>query len=124
MQRGGRSHIKRLARANRLDEQTIRRVVRCLGWDDRMVVIAASPLRRLLGLAACVPSKMDGLDDASIVMVFPSCASVHTWFMRRAIDIVFAGPEGEVLTRFDGVPPWRIRSCRGAWYAIERFSAG
>lgn len=124
MQRGGRSHIKRLARANRLDEQTIRRVVRRLGWDDRMVVIAASPLRRLLGLAACVPSKMDGLDDASIVMVFPSCASVHTWFMRRTIDVVFAGPEGEVLTRFDGVPPWRIRSCRGAWYAIERFSAG
>lgn len=78
-----------------------------------MVVIAASPLRRLLGLAACVPSKIDGLDDASIVMVFPGCASVHTWFMRRAIDIVFAGPEGEVLARFDSVPPWRIRSCLG-----------
>jgi uncharacterized membrane protein (UPF0127 family) len=50
-------------------------------------------------------------------------ASVHTAFMRFAIDVVFVDAEGRVLKIAHGLAPWRTAACRGAKAAIE-LSAG
>ena len=46
-------------------------------------------------------------------------ASVHTAFMRFAIDVVFVDAAGRVLQIADSLPPWRAAACRGAKAAIE-----
>jgi hypothetical protein len=45
--------------------------------------------------------------------------SIHTFFMRFAIDAVFLGRDGDVLKVADNVKPWRARSCRGARAVLE-----
>ena len=49
--------------------------------------------------------------------------SIHTFFMRFPIDVVFLSKEGEVLKVAEDVRPWRARSCRGAHSVLE-LSAG
>jgi uncharacterized membrane protein (UPF0127 family) len=49
--------------------------------------------------------------------------SVHTFFMRFPIDVVFLSRSGEVLKVSADVGPWRARSCRGA-YAVLELTAG
>ena len=47
------------------------------------------------------------------------CASVHTMFMRFAIDVVFCDRELRVLAIAPATPKWRMRSQRGAKVTIE-----
>ena len=47
------------------------------------------------------------------------CASVHTMFMRFAIDVVFCDRDLRVLSVSAEVPKWRLRAHRGAKVAIE-----
>ena len=49
----------------------------------------------------------DGLDRGSALILAP-CASVHTWFMRFPIDVVFVKKTGEVAKVRSAVGPWRI----------------
>jgi uncharacterized membrane protein (UPF0127 family) len=49
--------------------------------------------------------------------------SVHTFFMRFPIDVVFLSRSGDVLKVCADVGPWRARSCRGA-YAVLELAAG
>ena len=49
--------------------------------------------------------------------------SVHTFFMRFPIDVVFLSRSGEVMKVSADVGPWRARSCRGA-YAVLELAAG
>ena len=49
--------------------------------------------------------------------------SVHTFFMRFPIDVVFLSRAGEVLKVSADVGPWRARSCRGA-HAVLELAAG
>jgi uncharacterized protein len=49
--------------------------------------------------------------------------SIHTFFMRFAIDAVFVSRDGEVLKVAANVRPWRTRSCRHA-YAVLELAAG
>lgn len=43
-----------------------------------------------------------------VVFVFPHCASIHTFGMRFAIDVVFLDRNGLVLAFYPNVPPGRI----------------
>ena len=45
--------------------------------------------------------------------------SIHMWFMRFAIDVVYADREGRVLKLVREIKPWRISACRGAKIALE-----
>ncbi len=45
--------------------------------------------------------------------------SIHTFFMRFAIDAVFLGRDGDVLKVAHNIRPWRARSCRGARAVLE-----
>ena len=56
-------------------------------------------------------------------MLIRPAPSIHTFFMRFAIDVVFLSREGDVRRVAHNVRPWRIRSCRGA-YAVLELAAG
>ena len=46
-------------------------------------------------------------------------SSVHTFFMRFAIDVVFLDSELRVLRVDPNVGPWRLTACRGARSVLE-----
>jgi len=53
-------------------------------------------------------------------LVIEPCNSIHMFFMRYPLDIVFLDKVGEVLFMYRGIKPWRMgRVVRGARLAIE-----
>ncbi|MGI9657455.1 MAG: DUF192 domain-containing protein [Gaiellaceae bacterium] len=75
--------------------------------------IAATPVRRMRGLLGRA-----ALGPGEGVLLKPA-GSVHTWFMRFSIDVVFLDRDMRVLKVAANVAPWRARSCRGAKSALE-----
>jgi len=71
---------------------------------------SASRRRGLLG--------RDGLDRGAAMLIAP-CNSVHTFFMRFTIDVVFAAKDGRVLKVCRGMKPSRIAASLRAHAAIE-----
>lgn len=69
--------------------------------DIGNVVAARTPWSRLRGL-------MGRRGLAGVKVWFPRCSSVHTFFMREAIDVVFLDKERTVVTLYSEVPPWRV----------------
>lgn len=45
--------------------------------------------------------------------------SIHMWFMRFPIDVVYADRDGRVLKLVRSIKPWRMSACRGAKVALE-----
>ena len=56
------------------------------------------------------------------VLVLAPCADVHTFGIRRSLDIAFVDQRGVVLESYRRVPPRRRRRCRGACYTLERWA--
>jgi uncharacterized membrane protein (UPF0127 family) len=75
--------------------------------------IADSPLPRMRGLLG----KRD-LRSNEGVLLRPA-GSVHTFFMRFPIDIVFLDRDGRVLRIAESVRPWRTAAARGAKAVLE-----
>jgi uncharacterized membrane protein (UPF0127 family) len=63
-----------------------------------------------------------GLPSGEGILIRPA-PSIHTFFMRFPIDVVFLSRQGEVLKVAERVPPWRARSCRHS-YAVLELAAG
>lgn len=59
-----------------------------------------------------------GLAPGSALVIAPS-NSVHTFFMKFPIDIVFAGRDGRVLKVRPGVGPWRMTGALRGFAVIE-----
>lgn len=59
-------------------------------------------LPRLVGLLG-----RRALAEGEGLLLVP-CSSIHTLGMRFPIDVLFLGPEGNVLRALHGVPPWRV----------------
>jgi uncharacterized protein len=85
--------------------------------DGRVVcdrcVRAAGPwtrMRGLLGRGSLPPGEG---------MLFNRTSSVHTFFMRFPIDVVFLAESGEVVSVREAVPAWRAVSQRGARWTLE-----
>lgn len=97
----------------------VSRALHDLGWEGQ-VEEAKTFARRLAGFVA-LPATVGA--GRVRILVFPRCRSVHTWFMRIPLDIAFVDASGRVLARHDGVMPWRMLSCSGAAFVIERPSA-
>ena len=76
-------------------------------------VIADSPLPRMRGLLG-----KRGLGSDEGVLLRPA-GSVHTFFMRFPIDIVFLDRDGRVLRIAESVRPWRTAAARGAKAVLE-----
>ena len=76
-------------------------------------LVARSPLARMRGLLG-----RRGLDSGEGLLLRPA-GSVHTFFMRFPIDVVFLSRDGEVLKVADRVPPWRTAAAKGAKAVVE-----
>ena len=50
--------------------------------------------------------------------------SIHTWFMRFPIDVVFLDADGRVLRVFVGLPAWRLASGTRKARTVLEFGAG
>lgn len=75
--------------------------------------LAESPLTRLRGLLG-----RDGLEPGEGLLLRPA-SSVHTYFMRFPIDVVFLDRALVVVGIADGLDPWRAASRRGAKAVLE-----
>ena len=77
------------------------------------VFVARSFRARLLGLAL--------LDDVPRhwALLFPGCASVHTFGMRFRLEVRFLDEHSEVLRRECSVRPGRVLRCPGAAAVLE-----
>ena len=60
----------------------------------------------------------DGIDAGAALIIAP-CSSIHMFFMRFAIDVVFADRGGRVVKACRNVRPWRVAVAWGAHAAIE-----
>jgi uncharacterized membrane protein (UPF0127 family) len=76
-------------------------------------LMATNPALRLRGLLG-----KKELPAGEGILLRP-CASVHTFFMRFAIDVVFCDRDLKVLAVAAAMPKWRTRSQRGAKVTIE-----
>src|SRR4051812_14683859 len=75
---------------------------------------AATFLARGRGLMLAPP-----LPDGGGLVIEP-CNSIHMFFMRYALDILFLDKEGSVVFMYKGIKPWRMgRIVRGAKMAVE-----
>lgn len=78
------------------------------------VATAKTPWRRIVGFIgrAEIPQ-----DEA---LLFPRCSSIHTFFMRVPIDVLFLDAQRRVLRLVPHVAPWRpYVGCAGAAYTLE-----
>jgi uncharacterized membrane protein (UPF0127 family) len=89
-------------------------------------------LRREGGIVVCehcavadtVPTRMrgllgrDGMEPGEGLLIKPT-NSVHMFFMRFAIDVVFLDRELVVKKVVEALRPWRLAGCRGAKAALE-----
>lgn len=41
-------------------------------------------------------------------LVIKPCCSIHTFFMRFEIDVLFIGKNGQIIAMYENVKPWRI----------------
>jgi uncharacterized membrane protein (UPF0127 family) len=57
--------------------------------------------------------------DPSAALILTPCFSIHTAFMRFAIDVAFVDRDGGVLRVVHELPPWRLAWSPGAHAAVE-----
>jgi uncharacterized protein len=89
-----------------------------LATDDGTVVcerclLAETPLARLRGLLG-----RSGLASGEGLLLRPA-GSIHTVFMRFAIDAVFLDRADRVVKVAAALRPWRAAACRGARSVLE-----
>jgi hypothetical protein len=76
-------------------------------------LVADSPWPRMRGLLG-----RRGLESGEGLLLKPA-GSVHTFFMRFPIDVVFLSREGDVLKVARALPAWRLAGARRAKAALE-----
>ena len=103
------------------DLRTARGVVGLKRDDGSLVcercVVAHRMLPRMIGLLG-----RKSLPAGEGILIRPA-PSIHTFFMRFPIDVVFLSRQGEVMKIAERVAPWRARSCRHS-YAVLELAAG
>jgi len=75
--------------------------------------IAESSVKRVRGLLG-----RKELVDGDGLLIRPTW-SIHTWFMRFAIDVVFLDRDLKVLKLREHMSPWKAAAHRGAHSALE-----
>lgn len=79
-----------------------------------LTLYVASTFRaRLLGVGA-----FPGRSAHDGVVLVP-CRSIHTFFLRRAIDVVFLDKQGRECRRIECMRPWRMAFAARAHLVVE-----
>ena len=76
-------------------------------------LVAATPFTRMRGLLG-----RSSLPSGQGILLRPA-ASVHTFFMRFPIDVVFLDKELRVVEIAGDLRPWRVAGKRGAKAVLE-----
>ncbi len=76
------------------------------GETVAVAAVADHPLSRTIGLLT--RSHLDAGDG----LIIDPCHSIHTWFMRFAIDVLFLDDGGRVVRLVEALPPFRFASGR------------
>ncbi len=95
--------------------------VRVVGPQGRVVGVvseARTAWSRMVGLLG-----RSGLEVGDGLLLAPAW-SIHTWFMRIAIDVVFLDGDGRVLRVYPGLPAWRLVSGTRRAQTVLEFGAG
>ena len=104
-------------RTERTAATTVRGTVVLTGKDGSPVcercVVADRMFSRMKGLLG-----RRSLPAGEGLLIRPA-PSIHTFFMRFPIDVVFLSRAGEVMKISANVGPWRTRSCRRAHAVLE-----
>jgi len=79
--------------------------------------VASATLERMRGLLG-----RDGLPPGG-GMLIERCYSIHTFFMRFSLDVIFLDSDGMVRKVVQNLRPWRMASCWGAC-AVAELPAG
>lgn len=77
------------------------------------VDVADSSSKRRTGLL-----KHDRLENGTGLWIVP-CESVHTFFMKFSIDLVYLDKRRKVRKVRNAVPPWRLSACFTAHSVLE-----
>ena len=75
--------------------------------------VAASSWSRSKGLLG-----RSGLGEQEGLWIQPT-SSIHMWFMRFPIDVIWAAEDGRVIKLVVNIKPWRMSFCRGAKVSLE-----
>ena len=57
-------------------------------------------------------------------LVIKPCCSIHTFFMRFAIDVLFVDRSNKIIAMYENVKPWRILPLHIHSYYVAELSAG
>jgi uncharacterized protein len=79
----------------------------------KAVDVADTSSKRRTGLL-----KHERLDNGTGLWIVP-CESVHTFFMKFAIDLVYLDKGRKVRKVRNAVPPWRLSACLAAHSVLE-----
>ena len=79
----------------------------------RRLEVADSGPKRSKGLLG-----RDGLDSGGGLWIVP-CESVHTFFMRFPIDLVYLDRKNRVKKTRNAVAPWKLSACLTAHSVLE-----
>jgi uncharacterized membrane protein (UPF0127 family) len=88
------------------------------------LVVPGAPGRLRIGVADGWASRAIGLlatrrlDDPCGLWIKP-CSSIHTFWMRYPIDVVFLDKSGVVVRVAPAIVPWRLAACRRAHTTLE-----
>ncbi len=56
---------------------------------------------------------------AGHAMLIERCSSIHTFFLRFPIDVIFVDGHFDVMKTLADLPPWRLAGAWGARHVIE-----
>ncbi|HEX5939275.1 MAG TPA: DUF192 domain-containing protein [Dehalococcoidia bacterium] len=82
------------------------------------VSVAGNPLSRFLGLMG--RSRL----EPDCALVIRPCSSIHTFFMRFPIDVVFIDLDSRVVKIAENVKPWRIMLGGKGAHAVVELAGG
>lgn len=77
------------------------------------IILAQNFTARLKGLLG-----RKSLAPGSALIIKP-CNSVHTWFMKFNIDVLFVGRSGRVVKVVEDLPPFKFAAAGVAAFAVE-----
>ncbi len=66
------------------------------------ILVANNIVNRLLGLM--FKKELKGADG----LLIDPCNSIHTFFMRYSLDVVFISKQNRVIKIIRDLPPWRL----------------
>jgi uncharacterized membrane protein (UPF0127 family) len=101
--------------------RTSRGVVAIVRSDGAIACEQCTVADRMLSRMKGLLGRKD-LPTGEGILIRPA-PSIHTFFMRFPIDVVFLSRQGDVLKIAERVAPWRTRSCRHS-YAVLELAAG